>query len=119
MRPGALQGGSACPWRRAARGGGDVGALAWGCSAQDDVCTHSAGLHSEQRALVDLLVLSKAKRFVGHPYSSLSVLVEQMRFAKEEEGEEPAYFAKLSLSTAPQTKELFDKFMRYARDVVS
>jgi len=36
-------------------------------------------LHSEQLALVDLLVLSAAKFFVGHPWSTTSVLIEQLR----------------------------------------
>lgn len=36
-------------------------------------------LHSEQLALLDLLVMSTSQVFVGHPYSTLSVLVQQMR----------------------------------------
>ena len=38
-----------------------------------------AGLHSEQLALLDLLVLTGAQAFVGHPFSTMSVLVEHLR----------------------------------------
>jgi len=38
-----------------------------------------AGLHSEQLALLDLLVLAVGDAFVGHPYSTMSLLVEQLR----------------------------------------
>lgn len=41
-----------------------------------------AGLHSEQLALVDLLVLAASKAFVGHPWSTLSMLVEQLRICE-------------------------------------
>lgn len=71
-----------------------------------------AGLHSEQRALVDLLVLTKGRRFVGHPFSTLSVLVEQMRLAREERPEQPTHY--LNLTSEPNV--LFDQFVRYAKD---
>ena len=40
-----------------------------------------AGLHSEQQALIDLLVMAGARAFVGHPFSTMSVTVEQLRIS--------------------------------------
>ena len=38
-----------------------------------------AGLHSEQRALLDLLVLTRASALVGHGVSSFSYLARDLR----------------------------------------
>ncbi|KAL4427810.1 hypothetical protein ABPG75_001899 [Micractinium tetrahymenae] len=41
-----------------------------------------ASLHSEQRALLDLLVLARAQRFVGTERSSFSWLAREMRLLR-------------------------------------
>ena len=39
----------------------------------------STGLHSEQKALIDLLVLLKCRYFIGIVHSSYSYLVRELR----------------------------------------
>ena len=40
---------------------------------------HAAGLNSEQVALVDLLVLARTERFVGHVASTFSFVAHDLR----------------------------------------
>lgn len=45
--------------------------------------TPLAGLHSEQLALVDLLVLTRTARFVGHQRSTFSITANDLRVIRE------------------------------------
>ena len=44
-----------------------------------------AGLHTEQMALVDMLVMSRAALFFGYTRSSMSFLIAQLRYAQGRE----------------------------------
>ena len=73
----------------------------------------SAGLHSEQRTLLDLLVLSWAARFVGHPYSTISALLEQLRLTR---GLGPTACVNVSDPSALEaSNRLFDRHLRYVQ----
>ena len=47
-----------------------------------NLCDTLAGLHSEQRALIDLLVLVEAERYVGFLRSSFSCYARDLRTLK-------------------------------------
>lgn len=70
------------------------------------------GLHSEQIALVDLLVLSLSESFVGHPGSTFSVLIEQIRLS---DSQKASIFIDLKWMTK-QMNTIFDRQARFAAE---
>ncbi|PSC70520.1 axi 1 [Micractinium conductrix] len=71
------------------------------------------GLHSEQLALLDVLVLTGSGAFVGHPQSTISVMAEQLRICA---GFPPQTNQFLDIPLSEGNQQRFERFVRLAAD---